>query len=126
LALLSVPLHQLLRYLRQAVRALKKLEQSGKSALAVEGPGFRSALEQEYGLMARLIGMILAVPILGLAFQIASIVMGNGWWLSVLAGLPIYLAEISAWLELKLGRWTYNRSLKRLWRQAIVLSSDAW
>lgn len=126
LAIIVMPIYYVMRQLTRAVVGLRNLTQVGKLGLVPsQQDGLRLIARQERMLLVRLFGLILFVVLFTIGHRTHGF-EDNLWFLSVLAASSFALAELAAYLELLLDKWTYYRSLKRLWRQAIVVSGDAW
>jgi len=127
LASIILPAHYPLQRLAQANRSLKKLWAAGK----LEQPeGWQEAwlrlVHYERSLLVRLCGLALALGLAALAYAGLFRFWHNGWTLAIWACSPFFIAECLAWFELKFELWTYYHKLKKLWRQTVILSSDAW
>jgi hypothetical protein len=127
LASIILPAHYPLQRLVQANRSLSKLWSAGK----LERPeGWQEAwlnlIRYEKSLLVRLCGLIITLGLAALAYAGLFRFWHNGWALAIWACSPFFIAESLAWFELKFELWSYYHRLKKMWRQTVVLSSDAW
>ncbi|MFA6099333.1 MAG: hypothetical protein WC750_00455 [Patescibacteria group bacterium] len=125
LGIILVPVTQILRRVIQMVKSMDKLVSAGKLSLN-QSYRWTTLGEEARGLVVRLAGLMISWFLLVWIFFIGSSELNNGWFVAGLACLPLILAEAIAWLELKLERWLHTRSIKRLWRQTVILTTDAW
>lgn len=125
LGVILVPISQIFKRFVQMIKGLNKLVAVGKLSLN-QSYRWTTLGEEARGSVVRLAGLLMAWFLLIWIFFIWSALLHNGWFLAGLACLPLVWAEAMARLELKLERWLHARSIKRLWRQTVILTTDAW
>lgn len=122
-----IPMYYVLRHIKRSWVGLQRLMAIGKISPSLKQTIWpQSLLEQERGSVARVTGLLVSVILLAWLLGTYQTIVGHIWLLAVLACLPLVLAELNAHFELWLDKWFYTRKLKKLWQQAIVLTSDAW
>ncbi|MDD5726043.1 MAG: hypothetical protein PHC53_01365 [Patescibacteria group bacterium] len=122
-----IPMYYVLRHIKRSWVGLQRLMAIGKISPSLEQAIWpQSLLEQERGSVARVTGLLISIIIMGWLFGTYPSIDGKIWLLAILAGLPLVIAELNAHFELWLDKWFYTRKLKKLWQQAIILTSDAW
>jgi len=122
-----IPMYYVLRHIKRSWVGLQRLVAIGKISPSLKQTIWpQSLLEQERGSVARVTGLLVSVIILAWLFGTYSTVVGHIWMIAILVCLPLALAELNAHFELWLDKWFYTRQLRKLWQQAIVLTSDAW
>ncbi len=122
-----IPMYYVLRHIKRSWVGLQRLIAIGKISPSLKQTIWpQSLLEQERGSVARVTGLLVSVIILAWLLGTYPTIVGQIWLLAILAGLPLALAELNALFELWLDKMFYARKLKKLWQQAIVLTSDAW
>jgi hypothetical protein len=120
-----IPVFLIIRRFVHMLRSWRKLTATGKISFD-QSYRWTALGEEARGLIIRLAGLVLSWFATVWAFYFWSSILGNGWFLAVLAFWPLFLAEAMAWLDLKLERWLHTRSIRRLWRQTVILTTDAW
>ena len=120
-----VPVFLMIRRFVHMVRSLRKLSATGKISFD-QGYRWMTLGEEARGLIIRMSGLVVAWFVTVWASFYWTSALGNGFTLTLLAFWPLFLAEILAWLELKLERWIHARSVRRMWRQTVILTTDAW
>ncbi|MHB8831504.1 MAG: hypothetical protein ACYC44_05330 [Patescibacteria group bacterium] len=122
-----IPMYFVLRHIKRSWVGLRRLVAIGKISPSLEQTIWpQSLLEQERGSVARVTGLLISIIIMGWLFGTYPSIDGKIWLLAILVGLLPALAELNAHLELWLDKMFYARKLKKLWQQAIILTSDAW
>ncbi|MFA6161052.1 MAG: hypothetical protein WC766_02615 [Patescibacteria group bacterium] len=124
LSLAAMPVYLLAKEFVKAVKAWRRLTSSGK--IAYSGDPLAVACGREKDLLARLAGVIAAMLMVVWFFVMLGATSLTGFWPAILACFPYVLAEFFGWLETQSAKAAYAKSLKRLWRKAIILTSEAW
>lgn len=124
LAVTVMPAYFLTRSFLKVVNSWRKLTVEGKTAYS--GDLLPVIVYQEKGLLVRLIGLLVSFLFTVWLFVVLRETVLVGFWLAILACLPYVFAESAGWLEVRSAKAAYMRSLKRLWRRAIILTSGAW
>ncbi|HPN14540.1 MAG TPA: hypothetical protein PLF71_00260 [bacterium] len=117
--------YQLTVYLKKVVDEQRKMVLSGKIRVYAGGL-VRQTIKQERLAMLRIYGLGLGVLVVGLLALSSQRAFFDGLMPALAALIPLLISESAARLEILWHEYSYRRSLNRLWRKVIVLTSDAW
>lgn len=125
LSLVLFRLYQIIFYLKKAVDKQKILVSLGKVRQYDSGM-VRQIIKQERLALLRIYGLGIGSLAVGLWVLASQAAFSNGLMLGVLAFIVLFVSESAARLEILWYEYSYRRSLNRLWKKVIVLTSDAW
>lgn len=117
--------YQLTAYLKKVMEEQRKMVLSGKIRIYA-GSLIRQVIKQERLAVLRLYGLSGGILLAGLLVLSMQEVFFDGLMSAVLALVPLFISESAARMEILWHEYSYRRSLNRLWRKVIVLTSDAW
>lgn len=118
------PVHDIVRRFAKVFTSLRRLGETNKLPVWQTSLG-HDLLIAERGPIVRAAGLVLGFVIMAFIFRTPSLLADPR-----LAAFAVWLPMIGGWAafrtDLEIGRWLYSRGLKKLWRQAIVLTDTGW